>query len=85
MADTVPWNHNLPIEEYRRSLNQELNSVPMTRERKAAIVEELESLGNRTAVENRAGIETAGVAPGNGSQNLDPQSGRHADVPSTDH
>lgn len=78
MADE-PYNHNLPIEAYRAALQYELTTVPMDRERKAAIVAELESLGNRTTVENRAGVEAAGVAPGTGPTDADRTAGRHAD------
>lgn len=84
MADE-PYNHNLPIEAYRAALQYELTTVPMDRERKAAIVAELESLGNRTTVENRAGVETAGVAPGTGPTDADQTVGRHADTPTSDH
>jgi hypothetical protein len=74
--------HNLASDdEYRAALQRELGQVGLTREQKAAIVEELESLGKRTAVENRAGIETAGVAPGTGPADADRTAGRHADDP----
>lgn len=89
MADAEPYNHNLPIEAYRAALQYELTTVPLERERKAAIVDELEALGNRTAVENRAGVESAGgiragVAPGTGPVDADQTVGRHADTPSAD-
>lgn len=61
MAD---YNHNLPVEAYAAALRAELASVPMTREHKAAIVEELEALGARTAVENRADVEGAQAVTG---------------------
>ena len=84
MADEQPYNHNLPLPAYRAALLAELETIPMTKERKAAIVEELEALGNRTAVENRAGVETAGVAPGTGPNDADRTVGKHADTPPAD-
>ena len=54
-----PYNHNLPIAAYRAALLAELNTPPMTKEHKAAIVEELERLGPRTADEDRSGVESA--------------------------
>lgn len=57
------YNHNLPKAAYRASLLAELNTVPMPREKKAAIVEELERLGQRTADEDRAAMEAAVLGP----------------------
>lgn len=90
MADAAPYNHNLPIDAYRAALQYELTTVPLDRERKAAIVEELESLGKRTVVEYRADVEStggvrAGVAPGTGPTDADQTVGRHADTPTSDH
>lgn len=67
MADG--YNHNLPIAAYRAALLAELNTVPMPREKKAAIVAELESLGPATADEDRNQVEhrgprTVGREPG---------------------
>jgi hypothetical protein len=62
------YNHNLPVEAYRAALLAELEIGTVTKEHKAAIVEELEKLP-RTAVENRSGMEstdarnTVGRAP----------------------
>ena len=61
MAD---YNHNLPRGAYEASLRYELEQVSLPRERKAAIVEELEALGGRTNVENRADVESAQAATG---------------------
>lgn len=57
------YNSNLPKAAYRAALLAELNTVPMPREKKAAIVEELERLGNRTADEDRARMEAAALGP----------------------
>ncbi len=68
-------DHGLPIATYRAALAAEAAIPNLPKERKAAILAELEALGNvSTADENRSGVETAGVAQG------DPSVGRHADV-----
>ena len=60
MAD---YNHNLPPAAYEAALRYELLTAT-TREHKAAIVEELERIGGRTNVENRADVESAQAATG---------------------
>lgn len=73
------YNHNLPMEAYRAALLVELNTPPVSNEKKAAIVAELELLP-RTAVENRAGVETASGANTVGrAPSTEPAQGRHAD------
>lgn len=73
---TGDWAHPYPP-GYREQLQAEAAQTSLPRERKAAIVAELERLaGKRTADEDRAGIETAGVAPA--------AAGRHADAADED-
>ena len=68
-------NHGLPTPVYKAALIAEAAIPNLPKERKAAILAELEALGNvSTADENRRGIETAGVTQ------ADPSGGRHADV-----
>lgn len=75
------YNHNLPVAAYRAALLAELNTPPMTREHKAAIVAELETLGARTADEDRAGFEGAALGPETVGRApaADPVQGRHVD------
>ena len=69
----VNYGHPTPV--YKAALIVESRIPNLPKERKAAILAELEALGNvSTADENRAGVETAGVAQ------ADPSAGRHADV-----
>ena len=68
-------DYGLPVPAYKAALAAEAAIPNLPKERKAAILAELEALGNvSTADENRAGVETAGVAQ------ADPSAGRHADV-----
>lgn len=88
------YNHNLPIAAYRAALIAEGNTPGIGKERRAAIVAELESLGNRTADEDRTGVQaaaggnTVGRSPaGAPIQAPDPNpvapSPRHADTDSS--
>jgi hypothetical protein len=72
---TGEWSSPYPA-GYREQLQAEAAQASLPRERKAAIVAELERMaGKRTADEDRGGVETSGVNPG--------VTGRHAD-PATD-
>lgn len=80
------WSHPYPP-GYREQLEAEARQASLPRDRKAAIVAELERLGKRTADEDRSGMETAGVKPGGQSQTVGVEpgtTGRHADVPASD-
>lgn len=57
------YNHNLPRAAYRAALLAEVNIPNLPKDRKAAIVAELEALGSRTADEDRAGFESAALGP----------------------
>lgn len=58
MSD-APYFHNLPVAAYRAALLAELNTPPMDKEHKAAIIAELERIGSRTADEDRSGVQAA--------------------------
>jgi hypothetical protein len=68
------FNSGLPAATYVAALKAEAAIPNLPKERRAAILAELEALGGvSTADQNRSGIETAGVAPADAAQ------GRHAD------
>lgn len=56
-------DYGIPVAAYRAALVAEANTPGIPKEQKAAIVAELESLGPRTADEDRAAMESAMLGP----------------------
>lgn len=74
------WTQPYPV-GHRDALIAEMGQTSLPRDRKAAIVAELEAMGSRTADADRTGMETAGISnAGVPTAGVAPGfAGRHAD------